>query len=79
MKLYLLSQTKNNDYDTYDSCIVCALDEESARLIRPDSRNWEDNYSYSWVIDPEHVKVKYIGEADSTIDVGIILSSFNAG
>ena len=31
MKLYLLSQDDNNDYDTYDSIVVCAESEEDAR------------------------------------------------
>lgn len=35
MKIYRLSQTLNNDYDTYDSCIVCAENEDEARKIHP--------------------------------------------
>tara|TARA_R110000796_G_scaffold80282_2_gene177738 strand:- start:427 stop:756 length:330 start_codon:yes stop_codon:yes gene_type:complete len=36
-KLYLwkIYQNENNDYDTYDSAIVVAPDEESARKIHP--------------------------------------------
>ena len=35
MKLYKLSQEINNHYDTYDSVIVCAENEEEARKIHP--------------------------------------------
>ncbi len=38
LNLYLISQTENNDYDTYDSAVVAAASEEEARLIYPD--NW---------------------------------------
>jgi hypothetical protein len=36
MKLYLLSQSCNNNYDTYDSCLVCAESEADAVTIAPD-------------------------------------------
>ena len=35
MKLYKISQTINDDYDTYDSAVVCAKDEDEARHIHP--------------------------------------------
>jgi len=35
MKLYLLSQSINDGYDTFDSCVVCAEDEQEARTIHP--------------------------------------------
>lgn len=37
MYLYKLTQTINNHYDTYDSVIVCAENEEEARRIHPSS------------------------------------------
>lgn len=52
MKLYKLSQNINNGYDTYSDCVVCAKDEEEARLIHPsefvthhDESNWYGIYS----------------------------------
>lgn len=78
MKLYLLSQRKNNDYDTYSDCVVCAENEESAKLIRPDSLSWSDDYSYSWVTDIKDVKAEYLGEAAKTVKEGIVLSSYHA-
>ena len=37
MKLYLwkLSQDENNDYDTFDSAVVVALDPVSASMVHP--------------------------------------------
>ena len=35
MKLYKISQNVNTDYDTYDSAVVCAKDEEAAKRIHP--------------------------------------------
>lgn len=35
MKLYLISQTENSDYGTYDAAVVAAESEEDARTISP--------------------------------------------
>src|SRR3990167_7998667 len=35
MKIYKLSQSLNDGYDTYDSAVVCAENEEDARHIHP--------------------------------------------
>lgn len=35
MKLYLLEQDINRGYDIYDSCVVCAYDENDAKNIHP--------------------------------------------
>lgn len=53
MNIYLLSQSKNKGYDTYDSCVVLAETEEEARKIFPkvdDEANvvWSDVYQ-CWV------------------------------
>ena len=37
MKLWLISQTENEGYDTYDSAVVAAETENAARLIHPSS------------------------------------------
>lgn len=39
MKLWLISQSENNGYDTYDSAVVAAETEEEARHTYPD--NWD--------------------------------------
>ena len=52
MKLWLLEQTKNNDYDTYDSCVVVAEKEGDAKSIHPDGksryRKGYYDYNYTW-------------------------------
>ena len=76
MKLFLISQDQNNYYDTYDSAVVAAPDEETARNINP--ANYAFKGSDSWC-SPEYVKVRYIGEAVSDIEQGVVCASFNAG
>ena len=42
MNIYKISQTINDDYNTYDSCIVIAENEEEAIKIHPNGRqNWD--------------------------------------
>jgi hypothetical protein len=93
MKLWLISQDVNNDYDTYDSAVVIAETEEDARRIIPsDYHEWgeddEVHYNYSdkgrtdyhgWAFHPDQVKVKYIGEASPDLTSGIVVASFRAG
>jgi len=86
MKIYLLWQNENRGYDTYDSVVVAAEDEESARQIHPStcsenpwsigSWSWGSN----WCSSPDDVSVEYIGtyEGEKT-KPHIILASFNAG
>jgi hypothetical protein len=82
VKLFLLSQDENNNYDTYDSVVVCADTEDEARLIHPDKpyrqNPWVNPYS-SWCKTPKAVTVKYIGEAAPHVKPGVVLGSFNAG
>lgn len=78
MNLYFISQKENNGYDTYDSAVVCAPDEEAARLIHPGGGNWGDTYG-TWAFNPSGVKVELIGVADPSVKQGIVLASFNAG
>jgi len=84
LKLFIISQDVNNGYDTYDSAVVCAPNEETARYIHPSGGTdcWGTNSrppSSLWCNNPSQVQVKYIGEADPSIKQGVILASFNAG
>jgi hypothetical protein len=85
MNIYKVSQNINNDYDTFDSMVVVTNDEDEARRIHPkrswglpNDEGWED---YLWVpfADIDKLKVEYIGEADASQEIGVILASFNAG
>lgn len=84
MNLYLISQDENDDYDTYDSAVVAAKDEHSARLTNPDIGKhdpvWDgtvDGRYTAWT-NAGNVSVKLIGVSNSDV-AGIICSSFNAG
>ena len=79
MNLYLLTQHANSGWDTYDSLVVVAPDEETARTILPDFCNsWEDEYT-PWAYSPDQVHVTFLGTASPDLNQGVILSSFNAG
>ena len=77
MKLYLISQTVNDGYDTYDAFVVCAENEDDAKRVR--DLESDENWGYSWVRKYEEIEVKYLGEADASLERGEILGSFNAG
>ena len=77
--LYLISQNSTRGYDTYDSCVVCAESEEAARMINPDGE-WTRTYRRSsWCSTPDQVTVQCLGSAKPSLELGIVLSSFNAG
>ena len=87
MNIYLISQTVNRNYDTYDSAIVCAKNEDDAKLIHPDSgRTWNPEaccwgpykWDYTWT-SPKEVSDMYIGMAKPGMTEGVVLASFNAG
>ncbi len=81
MKLYLIAQEQNNDDDTYDSAVVAAPDEETAKRMNPANGKpmdeWNKLYS-SWCNGPEHVTVRYLGEAVGDVEQGVVCASFNA-
>ena len=76
MKLWLIYQTENTGYDTYDSAVVAAETEDEARKIHPGGAwdSWD-----AWVDFPERVSVLYLGEASDIPIARVILASFNAG
>lgn len=78
MKLWLIEQDENNDYDTYDSAVVVAETENDARNINPGGE-WGRRYS-AWATSPDKVVAHYIGEASPHLAAGeIVCASFNAG
>ena len=86
MNLYLISQSENHNYDTYDSAVVVAKTPSQAKQIHPsedkyngDIKTWERPYG-TWATSPKNVTAKYIGKAKRGLKSGIVLcSSFNAG
>jgi len=82
MKLFLISQTVNDGYDTYDSAVVAAVSPQAAILIHPYKGTWPDwaNENYPcWADKPEQAKAVYIGRAKTGTKAGVICASFNAG
>lgn len=93
MNIYLISQSENNDYDTYDSAVVVAESEEEARDTHPsdggmsysmaeaygsDSQKWSYDFS-TWASHPKNVEVQLIGKASPDMEKGVVCASFNAG
>jgi len=81
MKLFLISQTENNDYDTYGSAVVAAESEEIARAMDPsDGEPMVFGKSYSpWCRSIDDVSVQYLGEASDEVKPGVICALYNAG
>lgn len=83
MKLYALSQRKITGHDYYDSAVVSAPDEESARNMHPKDGLALDamhhQYIITWPQNPDHVGCQYIGQAMSGMGQIVICASFNAG
>lgn len=75
LNLYLIYQDVNNDFDTYDSAVVAAENEDDARSIHPSGY---DNWDETWC-KPDQVKVTMIGKAEDNMKRGVICASFNAG
>ncbi len=82
MNLYLIEQSINNHYDTFDSAVVQAKSTEEARNIHPAgcSDFLPDEYKYSDWAKPEDVKVTFLGTATPSLNQPVVIcSSFNAG
>ena len=84
MKLFLISQRANDAYGTYDSAVVCAPDEETARNMNPSNgepmtaEKWKDEYS-EWCSSVKQVKCEFLGECEPSLKMGLVLASFTAG
>ncbi len=87
MKLFLISQSERDWYDTFDAVVVAADTEDEAKKIHPYSRvDWIDTDPWkddallcTWASSPDNVTAKCIGEAAAGTSAGVILASFNAG
>lgn len=83
MKLYLVSQSANDKYDTYDSFVCAAPTEDIAGNMNPrdgEPVNWEHikKHPYSeWAFKVTNIRVEYLGETEKP--QGVICASYNAG
>lgn len=84
MNLYLIYQSVNNDWDTYDSAVVLAETEEEARMTHPQYPDGDGTgrSTDSWCAAAD-VQVTLLGLADDalvdTAKSRVICASFNAG
>lgn len=84
MNLYLVTQIENTGYDTFDSFVCTAPDEETARNTSPHGgpMNWDINLRWGsdWCRAAQYVTVKIIGiTLDDDTEQHVICASFNAG
>ena len=75
MNIYKLTRTDKWGYDDYDSLIVIAENEESAKLIPPIT----EYETTAWPNSPNLIDVELIGVAKPFSTAGCVLASFNAG
>jgi len=88
MNLYLITQTENNCYDTFDSAVVVADCADDARQILPGfwdfvsrcgkwrEAKWDGR---KWATHPDNVTAKYVGSFTDEKPGTVICASFNAG
>ena len=79
MNLYLIYQDHNIDYDTYDSAVVVAENAEIAKRMHPSTGELDGRIILPEWVEPEYVKVVYLGKADIIDERKVICASFNAG
>lgn len=93
MNLYLISQSVNNNWDTYDSAVVAAESVEEARVTYPGNSDYKWSGSQwmwhlsdgrvmkacpsSWTT-PDNVLVEFLAE-NYDGPAGTVCASFNAG
>lgn len=83
MNLYLLTQAVVRGFDTYDSIVVSAPDEATAKTIAPcgcllPTLHTDCDHD-AWCTTPNDVTATLIGLAVEGTKQGIILASYNAG
>lgn len=84
LKLYLVSQSVNLGYATYDAIIVVAYNSSAAKKINPEDliyvkgdTKWGD---YGWAENPSQCQARCIGTASLSMKNNtVVLASFNAG
>ena len=74
--LWLLKQSENRWYDTYDSCIVAAMTEKEAKEISPSGKFGTRS---RWAFSPDSVTAEKIGVTQKHREGQVILGSYNAG
>lgn len=81
MNIYKISQSINNNYDTYDSAVVIAASVEEARNTLPSPTAYFATLGHwdTWAESPDQVEVELIGTALEGSVPRVVCASFNAG
>jgi hypothetical protein len=94
MKLWLISQNVNNDYDTYSDAVVAAETRSEARNIHPRYPEYRWDSSGCWYgiradesrwspcdtwARPDQVTAELLGTAKPGTKAGVICKSYHAG
>lgn len=82
MNIYLIRQSVNTDYDTFDSAVVVAESMDKAMHMHPGSNSgeWDGIYRpYDDWARVEDVEVRFLGTTNVFIKPEVICGSFNAG
>ena len=83
MPIYLVTRKDPGGYDTYDSFVCRAENEQAAKFMFPDE-GWEYN-SYGLATHPNDRWNTWVDKIDDveveeiSVENGVILASFNAG
>jgi hypothetical protein len=88
MNLWLITQSVNNGYDTYDCAVVAAATSDEACAIHPTGEvfgsitykprsYWHSVFS-DWVSSPDQVEATHIGTTDLPAGT-VVCASFNSG
>lgn len=81
--LYLITQTKRQDYDTYVGAVVAAVNETEAKAIhprgfgKPITNETSESDLDDWA-KPKFVTARLIGTA-LNVKRGVVLAAFRAG
>ena len=77
-KIFLLTQTENKNYNTFDSCVVVALNEEDAKTLYFNEKEFEGFSTWAKEICfYNKIECIEIGIAYDQQKRGVICSSFS--
>lgn len=91
MNLYLIKEKDIVGYDEYDSAVVVAADEETAKLVNLKcdddgelNRRSNGYKGHPVVNSPDYCNwkspiIQFLGKADKALRTGVICASYNAG
>lgn len=78
MKIFLLEQSENSQFDYYESCVVIAKNKEEAAKMHPEGFDAKRGLFYDdqWASSVKNVKVTELGEAHPSQKKTVVLASY---